>query len=148
MSRRIFHRSFLIAALVASSAASALDYKSLADNAIAYDACSNKAQPQFILLKGTPVEVIVSVDKWVKVREQSGVMGCIERSAISDKRQVIVTAASAEVRARAEDNAPLVFSASKDVVLEVVEKPNGAWLKVKHRDGQIGFVTIKSIWGI
>lgn len=140
--------AFLLAALLAPGLASALDYKSLADNAIAYDACSTKAQPQFILLKGTPVEVIVAVDKWVKVREQSGGMGCVERSSLSDTRQVIVKVPAAEVRQRAEDAAPLVFSADKDVVLEVPEKPAGAWIKVKHRDGQSGYVPIKSVWGI
>ncbi|MBS1210145.1 MAG: hypothetical protein H6R19_2543 [Proteobacteria bacterium] len=138
---------FLLAALALPGLASALDYKSLSSNAIVYDAGSVKAQPQFILLKGTPVEVIVSVDKWIKIREQSGGLGWVERAALSDTRQVIVTT-EAEVRLRAEENAPLVFSATKDVVLEVLEKPTGAWVKVKHRDGQSGYVPIKSVWGI
>lgn len=138
----------LFLALAAMGPASAVDYKSLSDNAIVYDACSTKAQPQFILLKGSPVEVIVSVDKWVKIREQSGGLGCVERTALADTRMVIVSVASAEVRQRAEDSAPVVFSASKDVLLEVLEKPAGPWLKVKHRDGQTGFVPLKSVWGI
>lgn len=148
MKRRILSSALLFSALAAPSLAGALEYKTLGDNAIAYDACSTKAQAQFILLQGTPVEVIVSVDKWVKIREQSGGLGCVERSALSDVRQVIVSAASAEIRLRAEDNAPVVFSAAKDVLLEVLEKPSGAWLKVKHRDGQTGYVLLKSVWGI
>ena len=149
MIRFFFVRVFVFAALAASGVASAIDYKSLNDNTIAYDACSSKAAPQFILLKGTPVEVIVSVDKWVKVREQSGGLGCIERSALSDIRQVIVVSASAvQVRAQADESAPVVFSAERNVLLEALEKPSGAWLKVKHRDGQTGFVPLKSVWGI
>ncbi|MDP5239777.1 SH3 domain-containing protein [Uliginosibacterium sp. 31-16] len=149
MIRCFFLRVSVLIALAAPGLASALDYKSLADNAIVYDAGSTKAQPQFILLKGTPVEIIVIVDRWAKVREQSGGLGWVERGALSDTRQVIVTAASgADVRQRAEEAAPVVFSASKDVLLEVIEKPAGAWLKVKHRDGQTGYVPLKSVWGI
>lgn len=120
----------------------------MADNAIVYDAGSTKAQPQFILLKGTPVEVIVTVDKWLKVREQGGGMGWVERSSISDSQQVIVSTATADVRQRAEESAALVFQGSKGLLLEVVEKPVGAWLKVRHRDGQSGYVSLKSVWGI
>jgi SH3-like domain-containing protein len=145
--RRLSLCLFLVA-LTASGSASALEYKSLADNAIVYDAGSTKAQPQFILLKGTPVEVIVTVDKWLKVREPSGGMGWIERSLTSDTAQVIITAASAEVRSRAEDAAPVVFQVSKDVLLEVLEKPAGTWLKIKHKDGQSGYILRKSVWGI
>ncbi|NSL56779.1 SH3 domain-containing protein [Uliginosibacterium aquaticum] len=135
-------------AATVSFTAPALEYKSLADNAILYDAGSTKAQPQFILLKGTPVEVIVTVDKWLKVREQGGGMGWVERGSISDSQQVIVSAATAEVRQRAEESAPLVFQGSKGLLLEVLEKPVGAWLKVRHRDGQSGYVSLKSVWGI
>lgn len=138
----------LVALAVASGAAGALDFKSLSDNAIAYDAGSSKATPQFILLKGTPVEVIISVDKWVKIREQGGGLGWVERSQLSDAHQVIVTGANVQVRAQADEKAPVVFSADKNVVLEALEKPAGAWLKVKHRDGQSGYIPIKSVWGI
>lgn len=138
----------LLAALTASSAVSALDYKTLNDNAIVYDGGSTKATPQFILLKGTPVEVIMAVDKWVKIREQSGGLGWVESTQVGDARQIIVTAASAEIRAQASDTAPVVFSVEKGVLLEPLDKPSGAWLKVKHRDGQTGFISIKSVWGI
>jgi hypothetical protein len=36
----------------------------------------------------------------------------------------------------------------KDVVLELLDvKLNNGWLKVKHRDGLVGYVSISSIWG-
>lgn len=139
---------FAFIALATVPVAQALDYKSLSDNAIAYDACSVKATPQYILLKGTPVEQIIAVDKWVKIREQSGSLACVERSSVSDVRTVIVLGADTPVRAQASDSAPVVFSAAKNVLLEMLEKPTGAWVKVKHRDGQTGFVSISAIWGI
>ena len=144
----IRHLLALAAIATLPGVAMALDYKSLADNAIVYDACSTKAQPLFILLKGTPVEVIVSVEKWTKIRDQAGGLGCVERSALSDTRQLIVTAATAEIRAQADEAAPVVFSAERGVLLELAEPASGAWLKVKHRDGQSGYVPRKSVWGI
>lgn len=133
--------------LGASSAVHALEYKTLAEHAIVYDAGSRQATPQFILLRGTPVEVIVTVEKWVKVREQSGGLGWIERSQIGDGRNLIVVAGT-EVRQQPESASPVVFSVAKDVLLEYQERPTGAWVKVKHRDGQAGYVPLRAIWGI
>lgn len=148
MSRQALQLIPALFALLAAMPASALEYKSLADNAVAYDACSTKARPVFILLKGTPVEVIVSIDKWVKIREHTGGLGCIESRLLGNSQQVIVTEQNVNVLERAEAGAPVVFSVARDVVLEASEKPNGTWLKVRHRDGQTGFIPLKSVWGI
>lgn len=133
---------------MSSSAANALDFRSLNENAIVYDGASRQAVPQFIVLRGTPVEVIVAVDKWMKVREASGGLGWVEKNQLTEATQVIVTQAVAIVRQQADESAPQVFSATKDVLLEVMEKPGKAWVKVRHRDGSTGFVSIKAIWGI
>lgn len=141
-------RLFVLFALCAACPlAQALDFKSLDASAIVYDGGSTKATPLFILLKGTPVEVITAVDNWVKIREQSGGLGWIASSAVSDTHAVIVTAPVAQIRSQPSDSAPVVFSVEKNVLLEPVEKGPGAWLKVRHRDGQSGFVSLKSIWG-
>lgn len=139
---------FSLIALVAAPAALALDYRSLTDNAIVYDASSAKSVPQFILLKGTPVELLTSITGWAKVREASGGIGWVERTALSEKRQVIVTANSAEVRQNPASDSALLFTASKDVVLELIEKPGGPWARVRHRDGRTGFIDIRSVWGL
>ncbi|MEN3113027.1 SH3 domain-containing protein [Uliginosibacterium paludis] len=135
-------------ALLTATSASALEYKSLVDNAIVYDACSTKARPVFILRHGTPVEVIVSVDKWVKIREQGGGLGCLPSETLGNTRQVIVTASSADVLQKPEQGAPAAFSVAKDVILEAIDKPDGAWLKVRHSGGQSGYIPLKSVWGI
>jgi SH3-like domain-containing protein len=128
-------------------AAQALDYRSLSDNTQVFDAGSAKANAQFILLKGTPVELIVTLDRWAKVREASGGIGWVERGLLSERRQLIVTATTADVRQAPAGDAPLVFTASKDLLLEPVDKPAGSWVKVKHRDGRTGFIELKAVWG-
>ncbi|MEP6702751.1 MAG: SH3 domain-containing protein, partial [Betaproteobacteria bacterium] len=34
------------------------------------------------------------------------------------------------------------------VLLELVEPPVSGWVKVRHRDGQTGYVNISQIWGV
>jgi hypothetical protein len=34
------------------------------------------------------------------------------------------------------------------VVLELVEAASGGWVKVRHRDGQGGFLKVPQVWGL
>jgi hypothetical protein len=36
----------------------------------------------------------------------------------------------------------------KDVVLDFMEMAAGGWVKVRHRDGLIGFVPANAVWGL
>lgn len=142
--RRAF---LLIAALLASSPALASEYLAVAEAAAMYDAPSQKAKSLYAIARGTPVEVVVNVEGWVKVRDPKGDLAWIEKRHLSDKRTVIVRAARAQVRAEGDDKAALVFEALQDVVLGLLEPAATGWLKVQHRDGQQGFVKAAQVWG-
>ena len=139
-----------------SGIAGAADYKSVGDAAvILYDAPSQKARPLYILGHDTPLEVIVPVEGWVKVRDADGTFGWVEKKALSDRRMLIVRAPFAEVRASADEKAPLVFRAEPGVLLELGEPITSVaaaampgWVKVKHQDGQTGFVRITQVFGL
>jgi SH3-like domain-containing protein len=141
---------------VLSPVAQAVDFRSTADSAtVLYDAPSTKAKPLFILGRDTPLEVIVVVEGWVKVRDAGGTIAWAEKRALADKRSLVVRAQVAEVRAGPDDSAPLVFRAEQNVLLEPAEPLTGAaateapgWVKVKHRDGQVGYVRIARIFGL
>lgn len=135
-------------ALVALPAA-ALDFLSLAEAGVMYDAPSLKATPLFVIARSTPVEVVVALEGWYKVRDASGSLAWIEKRQLSEKHTLLVTASRAQVRAQAEPNAAPVFEAEKDVILELVEPvSNAGWAKVRHRDGQSGFVRTNQVWGL
>jgi SH3-like domain-containing protein len=138
----------LLLAGFAAPGAWALDYLSVAEAAALYDAPSQKARPLFAIAAGTPVEAVVSLDAWVKVRDAKGDLAWIEKRNLSQKRTVIVRADRAQVRAQADDKAPLAFEAEKDVVLEWVEAGPLGWARVRHRDGQGGFVKASQVWGL
>jgi SH3-like domain-containing protein len=138
----------LLGFLLFAGQALALDYRSVAEATALYDAPSQKAKPLYVIARGTPVELVVAVEGWVKVRDQKGDLAWIEKRLLSDKRTVIVRADRAQVRIQAEDKAALVFEAVQDVVLEVVEPAASGWTKVRHRDGQQGFVKVAQVWGL
>ncbi len=128
--------------------AAAIDYYTVAEPAVLYDAPSKQAKPRFVIRRDTPVEAVVITGPWVKVRDSEGDMAWIEKSALADKRTVMVRADRAAVRAAAQDAAALVFEAEKSVVLELVETGPAGWARVRHRDGQTGFVKAGQVWGL
>ncbi len=134
--------------LALSAGAAALEFRSVAaDPAILYDAPSVQASKLFILSPYYPVEVIVTLDKWLKVRDAGGALAWIEAAKLGGKRNVLVNVTEAEVRGQPDNAAPLVFKVERDVVLELVAI-DGAWLKIKHRDGLGGYIAAKDVWGI
>lgn len=128
--------------------AQALDYRSVAGNAaILFDAPSTQAKRMFVLGRGYPVEVVVSVDNWLKVRDHTGALAWVERASLADKRMVMVTAALAEIRTAAQDNAAISARADKGVLLEWQETVPGGWVKVRLPGNASGYVKSSQVWG-
>lgn len=132
-----------------ASAAVAGEFRSIAESGTPmYDAPSVRAKKLFVASRYYPVEVVINIDAWVKVRDRAGDLTWVEKKALSDKRTVVVTAAFADVRQSPSEQAPLVFQAQQGVALDVVEIQAGGWLKVRHADGQTGYLKIGQVWGL
>jgi SH3-like domain-containing protein len=143
---RLCSAAFAVWFLIPS--ANALDFRSVAEPAaILYDAPSLKAQKLYILSQGYPVEIVVKLEGWSKVRDDTGEFAWVENAHLSDRRTVMVKVAGAEIRQAANENAAVVFTADKSVFLELLELTAG-WAKVRHNDGVTGFVKISQIWGL
>ena len=141
-------RCSFVAVLLCSGAARALDFRSVADAvAILYDAPSTRAQKLFVLSRDYPVEVVVKVEGWTKVRDDTGEFAWIENRQLSERRTVLVKSSGAEARQSASDAAALAFTAEKGVVLEFLQLTAG-WVKVRHPDGAIGFIKVSQLWGV
>ena len=138
----------LLAAAGISAPASAIDYRTVDVASVLYDTPSQRGAKLFVIKRDTPVEVVVGLEGWAKVRDAEGGLAWIERKNLSDRRSVIVRIERAEIRQKAEEAAPLVFEAEKNVSLEYLETLPGGWIKVRHRDGQMGFVRAGQVWGI
>lgn len=127
----------------------AIDYRSVeAPVAVLYDAPSQKAKKLYLLKAQTPVELVVRLEGWAKVRDAEGALAWIESKYLGDKRTVVVTASRAEVRQADRPDAPLAFEADKWVALDLLEPASPGWAKVRHRDGSTGFIKTTQIWGL
>jgi SH3-like domain-containing protein len=129
--------------------AAALEFKSVAvPKAILYDAPSSVEKKILLLIQVYPVEIIVNLGEWLKVRDAQGSISWIEAKQLSGKRTVMVIATNAEIRSGADAASSLLATLEKDVVLEIGDtKLTNGWLKVKHRAGIAGFILISSVWG-
>ena len=140
-------RALFLLALICALPAAAADYRTVETATVLYDAPSQRGKKLFVIKRNTPVEQVVNLEGWAKVRDADGGLAWIERKFLAEKRTVIVRAEHAEVRQRPEDAAPLAFSAEKGVVLHFLENLPGGWVKVQHRDGATGCVRASQIWG-
>jgi SH3-like domain-containing protein len=139
--------AFLLAAL--AGAAPAAEFRALGERpAVLYDAPSVKADRLFIASRYYPFEVLVKLDQWTKVRDANGEVAWIENKALGDRQTVMVAVPLADVRAGPGAQSPLVFEAYKQVLLEILEAPAEGWVKVRHRDGQQGFIRTAHVWGV
>jgi SH3-like domain-containing protein len=141
-------RAALVVLAVAVPLAAHAEFRSIGEPAVMYDAPSVRASKLYVAGRNLPVEVISTDGAWVKVRDPFGGLSWVERKALAERRTVLVTAAVADVRARAEDAAPLAFQAQAGVVLEVIEVGPSGWARVRHADGASGYVRITQVWGI
>jgi SH3-like domain-containing protein len=132
--------------------AGAAEFRSTSEAAVLYDAPSTRSKALYALGRDYPLEVIVNVEGWLKVRDAAGTVAWIEKKSIGDKRMLTVRSATADVLAQPEASAAVVFKAEQNVLLELVDPSypttTPGWAKVRHRDGQTGFVKIGQVWGL
>jgi SH3-like domain-containing protein len=144
--RRIFAALSLLG--VAGSAL-AIDYRSVdVPAAILYDTPSQKGKKLYLIKAQTPVEVVVRLDAWSKVRDVEGTLAWIESRSLSERRMLIVTAATAEIRQADKTDSSLVAELEKSVAVEFIEAASPGWAKVRHRDGATGYIRSTQVWGL
>ena len=143
-------------ALLLPGICGAADFRSTREaSTVLYDAPSARAKPLFVYGRDVPVESLVSVEGWTKIRDASGTIGWMPSKSLADKRMLLVRAPGADVRAAPDDKAPVVFRAERDVLLELAEPAASpaatatpGWVKVRHRDGQSGYVRLAQVFGL
>ncbi len=145
--RQLTKVGILLLALL-PAAAFALDYRSVSvPRGVLYDAPSANGKKLFVVSQFYPVEVIVDLGGWVKVRDKTGELAWIDSHQLAAKRTVLVLDAT-DVHGAADAAAPVVFRVDKDVALELVEVAGNGWIKVRHRDSSTGFILSSQVWGI
>lgn len=141
-------RRLAAACLLLAATAAEAQFLSVGENAaVLYDAPSRQAKPLYVVSRHYPVEVIVNLEAWVKVRDHTGALTWVERKLLVEQRTVVVIPPSAEVRQRPEEGAPVAFVAAQNVALELLGTAPGGWLRVRHADGADGYLRANLVWG-
>jgi SH3-like domain-containing protein len=134
---------------MAAGGAAGAEFRALGERpAVLYDAPSVKADRLFIASRYYPFEVLVKLDHWTKVRDANGEVAWVENKSLGDRQTVMVTVPLADVRAAPAKESALVFEAYKQLLLEVLEPAADGWVKVRHRDGQQGYIRLTHVWGM
>jgi SH3-like domain-containing protein len=146
MLRRLF---VALSLAVVAQAAAALDYRSVSvPAAVLFDAPSQAAKKLYLIKAMTPVEVVVKIEGWSKVRDAEGTLAWIETRNLSDQRTLAVIAPRAEIRSADRPDAPVVAELEKWVGVEYLEPASPGWVKVRHRDGVTGYLRAMQVWGL
>ncbi|MGA7179068.1 MAG: SH3 domain-containing protein [Thiobacillaceae bacterium] len=125
-----------------------LDYVTTGRPAILYDAPSVAATRSAIVGPGYPFEVLVRVENWLKVRDQTGDLLWIESSDAQGKPRVVVTSATANVLEKPQTDAPTRYRVTRGVSLELSgDSGEPGWLRVRHPQGGEGYLSLLDIWG-
>lgn len=138
----------LLALLIGATAAQAVEYVSVSEsNAILYDAPSIKAKKLFVVNRYMPFEQVVTLDSWVKVRDRSGGLYWVEKRLLSNKRYVFALLPLVDVRAAPDFGSARLFQVRQQVALERIDSTGTGWIRVRHQDGNTGYVRKTEVWG-
>ena len=118
--------------------------------AVLFEGPSNTTDKVFIVTEGYPLEVLVSLKDWKKVKDHNGKISWIESKNTPNERTVLITKEDAVIFNEANEKSHKLANVEKFVVLKL-NSPIlvGNWAQVKTQiEGLIGFVNAKEVWGL
>ena len=129
--------------------AAAMEFKNIGNTPVVlFDAPSVRGQKLFVAPRNMPVEVVINYGTWSKIRDIAGDLSWVETNQLVALHAILVRSLNAKIHALADESSDVVFSADKGVLLEIVAPPKNGWVKVKHRDGESGYIKLSDAWGV
>jgi len=116
---------------------------------ILYEAPSATTKRVYLVGEGYPLEIIVNLGDWLKVRDPYGTLSWAESKNLQSKRTVIVKVDKANIYKDPESKSALVATIEKDVVIELSDPliANG-WIKLRYQQDLDGYIQTSQVWGI
>ena len=137
------------AALLFAGALYAAEFREALEPAVVlHDAPSASSKKLFVVNKGYPLEVVVRVDGWVKVRDAEGGFSWAEGKQLGPAAHVLARRDGTSIRQQPVADAAPVAEVQRGVMLEVTAAPQSGWVAVKHRDGAAGYLLVTDVWGL
>ena len=118
--------------------------------AILFEGPSKTTEKMYIVTEGYPLEVLVSLKDWKKVKDHSGKISWIESKNTHNERTVLITKDDAVIFNQANEKSHKLANVDKFVVLKLNSSMLvGNWAQVKTQiEGLIGFVNAREVWGL
>ena len=107
---------------------------------------SDKNEVKWILTRGFPLQVIKSRGKWLNVRDFENDEGWVYAPLTNATPHMIVNAKVVNIRSGPGEKYRIIGQANYGVVFRTLEKTK-TWVKVKHENGKIGWVSRRGLWG-
>ena len=145
-----FPRYFFIWFVCVISQSAYAEFRSVASTkTILYEAPSATTKRVYLVGEGYPLEIIVNLGDWLKVRDPYGTLSWAESKNLQSKRTVIVKVDKANIYKDPESKSALVATIEKDVVIELSDPliANG-WIKVRYQQDLDGYIQTSQVWGI
>lgn len=93
-----------------------------------------------------PVDIIKKSGNWYKIRDFEGDIGWIYRTLLKKIPAVIIKGDRVNVRKGSGTSFKILFQAEKGVSFKLLKRKK-KWLKVKHADGDVGWLHKNLVWG-
>jgi len=145
-----FFRYFFIWVVCVISQSAYAEFRSVSSGkTILYEAPSATTKRVYLVGEGYPLEIIVNLGDWLKVRDPYGTLSWAESKNLQSKRTVIVKVDKANIYKEPESKSTLVATIEKDVVIELSDPliTNG-WIKVRYQQDLDGYIQTSQVWGI
>lgn len=141
-------RTFAIFLLCGANLAQAMAHVSVGESsAILYDAPSLKAKKLFVVNRYMPFEQVVTLDNWVKVRDYSGGLYWLEKHVLTNKNYVVALNPIVDIHTLPDISSPRLCQVRSQVAMELLQTTGDGWVKVRHKDGETGYVRSNEVWG-
>src|SRR6056300_1912451 len=120
------------------------------DQSFLHEAPSDSTKETFIVTKGYPLEVIVSLKEWNKVKDHEGLINWIKTSDLSSKRTVLNLKNNNSIYLEPSSSSPVLARVNENVSLELLDiKKIDDWIQVYSKVGDIeGYIKAADLWGI
>jgi SH3-like domain-containing protein len=93
-----------------------------------------------------PVDIVKTSGDWREIRDFEGDVGWMHHSLLKEVPSVIVKGSLVNVREGPGKDTKVLFQAETGVSFKVEEKKD-KWLRVRHADGDTGWIHESLVWG-
>jgi len=136
----------LLVLLLPAAGAAAADYASVSKDGVNIrSGPDNNKEVLWEVFKGFPLQILERQGKWAQVVDFEGDKGWIYAPLLSKTRTVIVKGKDVNLRVGPSTNYEVVATVKYGVVF-VPQGREGAWVKVRHADGTVGWLHESLLW--